>query len=1403
MTDFSVTDTLLPAAPLPSPLLPQQPVDSSIASRLPRINISAGFDPLGGSRERRDPILTNAPRAQSALQNKYSGYMREIQDQYDERVWNAMLDYDRDRVSRGQPPLSEADTLRALQSAQEGLPATPEAERSLFNVPGNALKNLGDIVKSIPRMPAAALNEVRDLSTIGSHLAEADNPIEGLASAPGIRLLPGSYVVENIAGGTPGELLRNPLFTALDVLPFANQAAKGTKLVKAASEAADSAAKGLTELAPRDLARMQQIQRRPISGIMNNTLDLDGNIVRNARGEFVDQITQSRMMRPLNKWFSQGERDVQYAVNSAGQRVHNIFSGIQDPGTTKAAKMVGAEAKEADVLARRAFVLREKLIEADPTFAERIPDITNRMTTGNFDGLSDFDMAAMEQYRSLVNDTRDWSLKYNYNVLYDGEVYDLKTGNDLRGREAKIRENEGLAAFRREADQGTADPVATLSRARDTLTRPRKELRLASGDPASRTAARQSDINANAVSERTVKQTEQAALRALESSGYDTSHFYGRRKTAKGKEVTYLKKGDEFAQAMDDIIEGRVQLSKKDLYTADEIAQVIAEQASKFPGTSLKVLERGMAKGEWKVVSEALQSIRKQGGNEVLSDPKFVESVRALRERAKFLDKTKRFSDEAIEKQKGQLTAAQQKAIPARFIPEAIRQSDQANIEWLVNEQNFLDPKDAISAEKVTELALRGQWQEIPGFDEAIWRKTRKETAATWMDMRERGFDPLFVHSVPVNKLNTVLYPAQGIIPRDPSSLKERLFDMAPAADDFTIAATHQMMEFLGKREIETALKYIIDMKGESAASLRARYIKAAEARHAKAPVKTVEGHLQELMTENYRRFDPAEQGYTWGSPYLKKLEADQPWIPKATYDNLKDLADPKSIAGGIFDPLTKTFRIAVVGLSLRTQIYNIIGGAISAELHSPGALLRQSDKIRQYMTDYKAGNRSTWFDDELQTMVGSGKQNMMQLDDIEKGRVTEGVMNYMKGEKLRQFWDAAQSKKTPGRPINKFKGTIQGLTEKLYDFNGMFDDMYRMVTYYDDLEKGLKKGYTREAAEAAAIGQTRRVLQDWMGMTPMERGVMKSLVPFYGFMGHALRFVLRYPLDHPLRAEVMTKLAMAEMEDLEGLPTRFLSSMFFGKQDENGNQSAFNLAPMNPFGEVANMMTISGFLGMTNPALTTAFQMVGLEQGTAELYPSLRYDPETGRLSAKHANPLLSLAENTIPQTSLVTAMLGMNSQFNDALARDPAAANRMLLSGMTVPILWRQYNVPQEQFKAEVARDEAATKVKNEALKTGDWSEAMRYPSLVEYLRTLDEMPEEQLSPFHPVSRDVLSNIQTAALTGRNANVAPRSSLDDTVSAALGTQVELLERQSVRRLMQPPQPTPSTSLTNTTGGI
>ena len=1381
---------------------PPQGIDSAptFSQRVPTVDIGSFLNPLGnalpgsparGVSPERTPIQPNAPRAQSALSNKYSGYFREFAGQYDERVLNAMVSYDTDRVRRGQNPLSEEATRRALQTAQTGVPVTQEATPSPFNLFGNAIRNIGDIVKSIPRIPSALVNEVKDLPNIGEYIGEGSNPISGLASAPGIRMLPGAYLVENLAEGDIAELASNPVFTALDVLPIGGQLAKGSKVARAASEGAEAIARGESSAirvasAPagsgREARLLNRMESRPLAAAINNTLDADGQIVRTRPGEMVDAITRSRMVRPLEKWFSQTQRDVMYEANSAQQRVHNIVTGVQQAGDAT------TEAGQLDRIARDAAKLRNDIIELDPTIDTRIPEITEKMTSGRWDELTGVDAQAAQMYKEVMDRTTEWSVANNYHVMFDGEVYDMDAGLRLKKAQERMERTRRWNGLRNQLIAGTADPTVAFQLLKDTYSRERRGIAIiGKGEDqiAARNRQRLTEINDNAVSGAERRDARRLAVQSLEASGYDLSYLKQPTKNGKG---TKLRTGPEFLERVDDVLAGRVTLEKTARLTSDEIMQVIQANRAAYKGKYLSVLESGIRKGEWKGVTGALDSLKKQKGVPALADDTFIDSVRAIRNTAREVQRTQKYSDDMVARLTKKMEEQVAKSPSARFLPEIDRRTRSTVTEQLVDnlDQNqvLIPADDALTAAQVMQLADRGMWTQIPGWSKDMHRKIQRETVATWQHLKDQGFDPMFIHTVPSNRLSRILHPGESIVPNKPSSTKARQWDLAPGFQDFTIAAADQMIEFLRRRETEVAVKHITDMVGEVESSLRPQYMGVAEFRHARAPVKSVEQHLQDVINENWTKFDPQSMGYNWGSPYLNQLSTDGMMVPKNVAGNLQDLASPKQIAGGLFDPATKTFRIAVVGLSLRTQIYNIVGGMVSNELRSPGSTLRQMDKVRDYVQATRTGDWSK-IPQELQEMIGSQKATIMELDDIGKGKArakaTEMVAHYLKGKKYAEFHNAEQAIKTPGAPskMSRAGDGFERAAQKLYDWNGFFDDSYRVVSYWDEYEQAIKKGATPDRAAAKAIGETRKVLQDWMGMTPMERSVMKSLVPFYGFMSHAMRFVMKYPLDHPLRAEFMSKLAQAEMEDMNGMPKRFLSSLFFGSQDESGKQNAFNLAPMNPFGDVANMMTISGFLGATNPVVTTAFQMAGVDRGEAELYPTLRYDPETGRLAAKSRNPLMAMLDNTIPQSGLVTAMLGINATFNEALQRDPAAANRFLLSSMTLPILWREYSIPQEQFKAEVARYGSQETVKADALKSGDWSEALRYPNLAEYLAALDQIPPEQMSAFQQATQNPRA-VAEGALAGRPMNLPTSINLDDTVYEILRQQIGQVEGAS-----------------------
>lgn len=1333
---------------------------------LPQLDLGQ-YIPSFMSRPRTQPILPNQPRALTALTNKYSGYFKQLAEsgQFDPSIIEAMRRYDANRVRTGQSPLSEDETRNALQAAQQNSPVTKPADRSMIDVPGNFISDLGDMIKSIPRIPGALINEVRELPKIGEAISSAPNPIVGLANAPGIRMLPGAFTIGNIASGTPGELARHPLFTALDLLPGAEVLAKGTRVATEATRLSEGVAKGTLELPAREARIVGKQARRPITTAMLNRLDPEGIIERNSFGELVDKIAQSRPGQTLAQSFSQGARDVMFIVNNATQKTRGIMTG----------QIAAKDAME--MIGRDAVRVAEELNKIDPTITENAGEFYRRITLDDMEGAPETWKLGREKIREM--NTR-MGMEMNEQALlghFNNEYYDVPTAKKLIRRDQAVKQSEKFNALRNDVLSGQADPVQLAARLLD-------DLRTSKGGAA---------FNVH----------RKATMRQLRNAGYDTTAleevWTGTQGTGKGKRITATTA--DYEQALGDVASGTTKLPtvQGKLMNLQELVEYLKGHKGEDTTAGTAKILAGVKNGEWKTVTEGLDQVRRSK-SVALTDPTFVRSVRELRETARLLDEDLApYSDARHAQAVKKFERQKANAIPARFIPVAAEKAKQELIHRLI------PVADGMQAAEVIRLANQGMWTDIPNFTPRMLRKIEIETTRAWQAMREEGLDPTFVHTVPPNKATQALNPMEAIVPKTPTSIKKRLFDMAPAEQNVTVALTHQALEILSKRHVELAIKQIAEQYGVREVELRAQYAPAAQNAAERNTALDFKGHLQVMMNKSWKRFDPELEGYNWGSPYLKKLAEDEVWIPKTAYNNLKLLAQPKQILGGIMDPITGLFRMATTTLSIRNQIYNLLGGGIGLEMHQPGALIRSGGKAREMLR-----NPDT-MPEALKTVVGQAKHTLLDMDRESLGILNEGVYAHLKGKMLKRFWDAEQQNKAPklGQPIKRFGDGIKGLVEKSYNLNGTVDDFYRTTAYIDAYDSAIKKGYTAKAAEEAAVTSTRTILQDWMGMTPMERTVMKSIFPFYTFMSHAMRFVLRYPFDHPLRAELLSKMAMAELEDQGSLPSRFLSMMFFGGTGAAGERNAINLGPFNPFGDVANSMTINGLLGNTNPLIATALQMAGVENGEAELYPSLRYDPETGRLSAAHGNPLMALLGNTIPQSNILTSILGLNSEYTDMLRRDPAAATRFLASSLTIPIPWRNIKINEEVFKAETARGTAQEKVKNEALRSGDWNEALMYPSLREYLAALDALPDEQLAPY----RQTNEAIEGATVPGAQDTTKGQASLDDLVKAYMDQinpqSLPMMQGggqgtgQSTGPIDAPGSVAPGASLRQTAGGI
>ena len=198
-------------------------------------------------------------------------------------------------MRKGLMPVSAEDQLKAGVSAATGRAVTPAPERSLVNVPGNAVEDVKLIGKSLTKIPGMLLEQLKAIPKFEEKFDEnrraGQNPVEAFLNLPLIQFVPGSYVAANVAGGNPGELARHPVFTALDVLPYANRAAKGTKRFNIALDEHRTALdQGLYTRKPR-----------PLGVVASTKLETDLSF-----GNPIETLVPNKLGRGIQKAFGDG-----------------------------------------------------------------------------------------------------------------------------------------------------------------------------------------------------------------------------------------------------------------------------------------------------------------------------------------------------------------------------------------------------------------------------------------------------------------------------------------------------------------------------------------------------------------------------------------------------------------------------------------------------------------------------------------------------------------------------------------------------------------------------------------------------------------------------------------------------------------------------------------------------------------------------------------------------------------------------------------------------------------------------------------------------------------------------------------------------------------------------------------
>ena len=508
-----------------------------------------------------------------------------------------------------------------------------------------------------------------------------------------------------------------------------------------------------------------------------------------------------------------------------------------------------------------------------------------------------------------------------------------------------------------------------------------------------------------------------------------------------------------------------------------------------------------------------------------------------------------------------------------------------------------------------------------------------------------------------------------------------------------------------------------------------------------------VSGELEAMMLRelNLREFSPESLfGFRlprWGTEKL--------YMPAPMVDALEKLESVRK--SNLLAKSNKLFRYSILGLSPRYDAHVVFGGTMMLAMRSSPhvlnpSLLREAWRMMRERT--------------LPMGLGHPVEEGVQLPDIAEATRHENQVlrtahhrlgmdagNMMIGEHIEQRQGISRY---AAKPVH----VLRALADLNFRFIRHVRDMQYSVAYLDGIAKAERKTggrleiedpetgrmmhVTPERAVTEAMHHVQQVYGNLHRMSPFERQVAQTFMPFYGWQKHIIGFVLSFPFDHPYRALVLSQLAYNASSNVPlGFPMRLQFLMFLGAPDKNGNINAVDLRSLDPFRDVANYASWTGLFESLNPAAAAPLAMAFGPQavyGESSLYPNVTYNAFYGiRTGASAGGGLVTGIEQFVPQVGAVQSALQAATGTRSMWNTNRPAAIKALLSAMNIPFVTPPVNKQQVAAKTEAARYETAKTDAQNAFSSGDFSKLRGYTTVPYPLNTAYQVTPAQLQQIY----------------------------------------------------------------------
>ena len=307
--------------------------------------------------------------------------------------------------------------------------------------------------------------------------------------------------------------------------------------------------------------------------------------------------------------------------------------------------------------------------------------------------------------------------------------------------------------------------------------------------------------------------------------------------------------------------------------------------------------------------------------------------------------------------------------------------------------------------------------------------------------------------------------------------------------------------------------------------------------------------------------------------------------IPEATARTLKRMQQDYSHS--IFKGLSKVtspWRAFVLTMSPRWYVNNMFGNAILATLEG----VRIQDWVKAWK-EYK--------NHYAETPAVTRHSYVSDLNENTYIPNSKGVEG---------FRDAAARGDTN---VQAGREVVRHTASRLRRANEAVDELARAAVYH----RALRKGFSPEVA----LNRAYEAMVDYGNLSPFERQVVRSIVPFYAWQKGILRIMARMPIDHPIVMGLgiqFGELNRQLMEDRWGgqVPSAYLGMVdapFGSPFDKSKTPGQISTRGMNPFVDSTALITADGIASSLNPFVSVlARKALGApELGYADDY---RMDP-------------------------------------------------------------------------------------------------------------------------------------------------------------------------------------------------